>query len=89
MCVVVMVNVNKMLLHKVTGWWGGFLSQPNLNLKLLLLCLEIEDKIERQKAQVTSTLDRLMRRVAAEKRERAEKCRAFKVKLALYQAGCC
>ncbi|KAK0133666.1 E3 SUMO-protein ligase ZNF451 [Merluccius polli] len=40
----------------------------------------IEDKIERQKAQVNSTLDRLMRRVAAEKRERAEKCRAFKEK---------
>ncbi|CAL8257412.1 unnamed protein product [Lota lota] len=40
----------------------------------------IEDKIERQKAQVTSTLDRLMRRVAAEKRERADKCKAFKEK---------
>ncbi|XP_056465085.1 E3 SUMO-protein ligase ZNF451 [Gadus chalcogrammus] len=40
----------------------------------------IEDKIERQKAQVNSTLDRLMRRVAAEKRERADKCKAFKEK---------
>lgn len=38
----------------------------------------IEDEIERQKAHVTSTLERLARQVAVEKKERAEKCRAFK-----------
>ncbi|XP_055786220.1 E3 SUMO-protein ligase ZNF451-like isoform X1 [Salvelinus fontinalis] len=40
----------------------------------------IEDEIERQKAQVTSTLDRLARQVAVAKKERAEKCEAFKEK---------
>ncbi|XP_077586484.1 E3 SUMO-protein ligase ZNF451 isoform X2 [Stigmatopora nigra] len=38
----------------------------------------IEDKINRQKARVESTLDRLAQEVALEKRERADKCRAFK-----------
>ncbi|XP_077470250.1 E3 SUMO-protein ligase ZNF451 [Stigmatopora argus] len=38
----------------------------------------IEDKINRQRARVESTLDRLAQEVALEKRERADKCRAFK-----------
>ncbi|XP_057704269.1 E3 SUMO-protein ligase ZNF451 [Corythoichthys intestinalis] len=40
----------------------------------------IEDKVNRQKARVASTLDRLAQQVALEKRERADKCRAFKEK---------
>ncbi|XP_061645435.1 E3 SUMO-protein ligase ZNF451 isoform X2 [Phyllopteryx taeniolatus] len=40
----------------------------------------IEDKIDRQKAHVASTLDRLAQQVALEKQERADKCRAFKEK---------
>ncbi|XP_054655081.1 E3 SUMO-protein ligase ZNF451 isoform X2 [Dunckerocampus dactyliophorus] len=40
----------------------------------------IDDKIDRQKAHVASTLDRLAQQVALEKRERADKCRAFKEK---------
>ncbi|XP_061914271.1 E3 SUMO-protein ligase ZNF451-like isoform X1 [Entelurus aequoreus] len=40
----------------------------------------IDDKINRQKAHVASTLDRLAQQVALEKRERADKCRAFKEK---------
>ncbi|CAB1338509.1 unnamed protein product [Coregonus sp. 'balchen'] len=39
-----------------------------------------EDEIERQKAQVTSTLDRLAQQLAVEKKERSEKCKAFKEK---------
>lgn len=42
-----------------------------------------EDEIDKHKAQVTSTLDRLARQVAAEKQERADKCKAFKVILVL------
>lgn len=42
-----------------------------------------EDEIDKHKAQVTSTLDRLARQVAAEKQERADKCNAFKVILVL------
>ncbi|XP_062318979.1 E3 SUMO-protein ligase ZNF451 [Osmerus eperlanus] len=38
----------------------------------------IEDEIQRQKDHVTSTLERLARQVAVEKKNRAEKCRAFK-----------
>uniref|UniRef100_A0AAY5L0J9 C2H2-type domain-containing protein n=1 Tax=Esox lucius TaxID=8010 RepID=A0AAY5L0J9_ESOLU len=37
-------------------------------------------KLTGQRAQVTSTLDRLARQVASAKKERAEKCRAFKVR---------
>ncbi|XP_061693200.1 E3 SUMO-protein ligase ZNF451 isoform X2 [Syngnathoides biaculeatus] len=40
----------------------------------------IENKIDRQKAHVASTLDRLALQVAQEKQERADKCRAFKEK---------
>ncbi|XP_071769501.2 E3 SUMO-protein ligase ZNF451 isoform X2 [Centroberyx gerrardi] len=40
----------------------------------------LEDQINRQKAHVASTLDRLAHQVAAEKQERADKCRAFKEK---------
>ncbi|KAM3863063.1 E3 SUMO-protein ligase ZNF451 [Diretmus argenteus] len=40
----------------------------------------LEDQINRQKAQVASTLDRLAHQVALKKQERADKCRAFKEK---------
>lgn len=46
----------------------------------------IEDKITRHKAHVTSTLDRLAHQVAQEKRERLDKCRAFKEKQNLQRA---
>nr|XP_019946716.1 PREDICTED: E3 SUMO-protein ligase ZNF451 [Paralichthys olivaceus]XP_019946725.1 PREDICTED: E3 SUMO-protein ligase ZNF451 [Paralichthys olivaceus]XP_019946731.1 PREDICTED: E3 SUMO-protein ligase ZNF451 [Paralichthys olivaceus]XP_019946740.1 PREDICTED: E3 SUMO-protein ligase ZNF451 [Paralichthys olivaceus]XP_019946747.1 PREDICTED: E3 SUMO-protein ligase ZNF451 [Paralichthys olivaceus] len=40
----------------------------------------LEDKITRHKARVSSTLDKLAQQVALEKKERADKCRAFKEK---------
>ncbi|XP_036402734.1 E3 SUMO-protein ligase ZNF451 [Megalops cyprinoides] len=46
----------------------------------------IEDQVDRQKAKVASTLDRLARQVAVEKKERAEKCKAFKEKMVTQQA---
>lgn len=46
----------------------------------------IEDKISFHKARVTSTLDRLAHQVALEKKERADKCRAFKEKQILQKA---
>ncbi|XP_018604740.2 E3 SUMO-protein ligase ZNF451 isoform X2 [Scleropages formosus] len=46
----------------------------------------IEEQIDRQKAQVASTLDRLARQVAVKKQERAEKCKAFKEKIISQQA---
>ncbi|XP_076141501.1 E3 SUMO-protein ligase ZNF451 isoform X1 [Alosa pseudoharengus] len=46
----------------------------------------MEDDIDKHKAQVTSTLDRLARQVAAEKQERADKCKAFKRKVISQQA---
>uniref|UniRef100_A0A3B3QTA3 Zinc finger protein 451 n=1 Tax=Paramormyrops kingsleyae TaxID=1676925 RepID=A0A3B3QTA3_9TELE len=46
----------------------------------------MEDQIDRKKAQVASTLDRLAQQVAAEKQQRAEKCRAFKEKMVSQQA---
>ncbi|KAL4640907.1 E3 SUMO-protein ligase ZNF451 isoform X2 [Arapaima gigas] len=46
----------------------------------------IEDQVDRQKAQVASTLDRLARQVAIKKQERAEQCRAFKEKMISQQA---
>ncbi|XP_056250889.1 E3 SUMO-protein ligase ZNF451 isoform X2 [Seriola aureovittata] len=46
----------------------------------------LEDKITRHKARVTSTLDRLAHQVALEKKERADKCRAFKEKQILQRA---
>ncbi|KAL0964649.1 hypothetical protein UPYG_G00327020 [Umbra pygmaea] len=46
----------------------------------------IEDEIERQKAHVSSTLDKLACKVALAKKERAEKCKAFKEKQILQQA---
>ncbi|XP_026209867.1 E3 SUMO-protein ligase ZNF451 [Anabas testudineus] len=46
----------------------------------------LEDKITRHKAHVTSTLDRLAHQVAQEKKERADKCRAFKEKQILQKA---
>ncbi|KAL2083231.1 hypothetical protein ACEWY4_021004 [Coilia grayii] len=45
-----------------------------------------EDEVDKQKAQVNSTLDRLARKVAAEKQERADKCKAFKRKVISQQA---
>ncbi|XP_054456052.1 E3 SUMO-protein ligase ZNF451 [Anoplopoma fimbria] len=46
----------------------------------------IEDKITRHKDRVTSTLDRLAQQVALEKKERSDKCRAFKEKQILQRA---
>lgn len=46
----------------------------------------LDDEIERQKKRVESTLDRLAQRVALEKKERAEKCRAFREKQILQKA---
>nr|XP_046257662.1 E3 SUMO-protein ligase ZNF451 [Scatophagus argus]XP_046257663.1 E3 SUMO-protein ligase ZNF451 [Scatophagus argus] len=46
----------------------------------------LEDKITCHKARVTSTLDRLAHQVAREKKERADKCRAFKEKQILQRA---
>ncbi|XP_062851958.1 E3 SUMO-protein ligase ZNF451 isoform X2 [Trichomycterus rosablanca] len=46
----------------------------------------IEDQVDRQKARAVSTLDRLARQVAVEKRERAEKCQAFKEQMITQQA---
>lgn len=48
-------------------------------LKDLILHPKAEDEVDQHKAQVTSTLDRLARKVAAEKQKRADKCKAFKV----------
>lgn len=50
------------------------------------LPVTLEDKISRHKARVTSTLDRLAHQVAVEKKERADKCRAFKEKQILQKA---
>ncbi|KAM4729362.1 E3 SUMO-protein ligase ZNF451 isoform 2-T2 [Anableps anableps] len=47
---------------------------------------KLEDKINRHKAHVTSTLDRLAHKVAQEKKERADKCKAFKEKQILQKA---
>ncbi|KAK2824196.1 hypothetical protein Q5P01_021371 [Channa striata] len=46
----------------------------------------LEDKLTRHKAQVTSTLDKLAHQVALEKKQRADKCRAFKEKQILQRA---
>ncbi|XP_061084183.1 E3 SUMO-protein ligase ZNF451 isoform X1 [Conger conger] len=46
----------------------------------------LEDQVNRQKAKVASTLDRLAHKVAVEKQEREEKCRAFKAKMISQQA---
>ncbi|KAG7230175.1 hypothetical protein INR49_009895 [Caranx melampygus] len=46
----------------------------------------LEDEIARHKARVTSTLDRLAHKVAREKKERADKCRAFQEKQILQKA---
>ncbi|KAM7408866.1 hypothetical protein PAMA_002541 [Pampus argenteus] len=46
----------------------------------------LEDKIDRHKAHVASTLDRLAHQVAQEKQARADKCRAFKEKQILQRA---
>ncbi|KAM8858997.1 E3 SUMO-protein ligase ZNF451 isoform 1-T4 [Spinachia spinachia] len=40
----------------------------------------VEDKITRHKAHVTSTLDRLAQQVALDRKERSDKCKAFKEK---------
>lgn len=45
--------------------------------------LQLEDKITCHKARVTSTLDRLAQKVAQDKAERANKCKAFKVRWCL------
>lgn len=50
-----------------------------IKLLCLFIFLQIEDKISRNKARVSSTLDRLAQKVAREKQERIDKCRAFKV----------
>ncbi len=59
-------------------------------LLLKLLCcfisLQLDDKVTCHKARVSSTLDRLAEQVALEKKERANKCRAFKVRLPQFQA---
>lgn len=49
--------------------------------------LQIEDEITRHKARVASTLDRLAHQVARGKKERADKCRAFKVRLLVTPSG--
>lgn len=49
------------------------------------MLLQLDDEITCQKKRVESTLDRLAQRVALEKKERAEKCRAFKVRQLRYQ----
>ncbi|XP_062286766.1 E3 SUMO-protein ligase ZNF451 [Scomber scombrus] len=46
----------------------------------------LEDKIDRHKAHVTSTLDRLALQVAQEKQAREDKCKAFKEKQILQKA---
>lgn len=46
----------------------------------------LDDEIACQKKRVESTLDRLAQRVAMEKKERAQKCRAFKEKQILQKA---
>uniref|UniRef100_A0A3B5LX38 C2H2-type domain-containing protein n=1 Tax=Xiphophorus couchianus TaxID=32473 RepID=A0A3B5LX38_9TELE len=46
----------------------------------------LEDKINRHKAHIASTLDRLAHKVAQEKKERADKCKAFKEKQILQKA---
>ncbi|XP_047459935.1 E3 SUMO-protein ligase ZNF451 [Mugil cephalus] len=50
------------------------------------VAVTIEDKISRHKAHVASTLDRLAHKVAQEKKQRADKCRAFKEKQILQKA---
>ncbi|KAM9365635.1 E3 SUMO-protein ligase ZNF451 [Pholidichthys leucotaenia] len=50
------------------------------------LSVSLEDKLNRHKARVTSTLDRLAQQVALEKKERADKCKAFKEKQILQRA---
>lgn len=51
---------------------------------IVLLCLlQLEEKITCDKARVTSTLERLAQQVAQDKEERANKCKAFKVRLVL------
>ncbi|XP_066552929.1 E3 SUMO-protein ligase ZNF451 isoform X3 [Amia ocellicauda] len=45
-----------------------------------------EDRVDRQKAKVESTLDRLARHVAVERSEREQKCKAFKEKVDSQQA---
>ncbi|XP_029031820.1 E3 SUMO-protein ligase ZNF451 [Betta splendens] len=45
-----------------------------------------EDEVTRQRQHVTSTLDRLAHQVALKKKERADKCRAFKEKQILQKA---
>uniref|UniRef100_A0A3P8YYR6 C2H2-type domain-containing protein n=1 Tax=Esox lucius TaxID=8010 RepID=A0A3P8YYR6_ESOLU len=54
-------------------------------LRPVLECIDLlsegeDDESSPMRAQVTSTLDRLARQVASAKKERAEKCRAFKVR---------
>lgn len=46
----------------------------------------LDDEIASQKKRVESTLDRLAQRVALEKKEKAEKCRAFKEQQILQRA---
>ncbi|TMS04438.1 E3 SUMO-protein ligase ZNF451 [Larimichthys crocea] len=48
--------------------------------------VSFEDEITCHRARVTSTLDRLAQQVALEKKERANKCRAFKEKQILQKA---
>lgn len=50
-----------------------------------LILSQLDDEIACQKKRVESTLDRLAQRVAMEKKERAQKCRAFKVRQLGYQ----
>lgn len=52
---------------------------------MTLILSQLDDEIACQKKRVESTLDRLAQRVAMEKKERAKKCRAFKVRQLGYQ----
>lgn len=55
---------------------------------VLLSVLQLEDKINCEKARVTSTLERLAQQVAQDKEERANKCKAFKVRWVLLSHKC-
>lgn len=45
--------------------------------------IQLDDNLTYHKARVTSTLDRLAQQVAQDKEERANKCKAFKVRCIL------
>lgn len=67
------------------SWWAAKQTFSLSIIKFFCECLflffhlQLEDSITRHKARVTSTLDRLAHKVALDKKERANKCKAFKV----------